>query len=180
MRTANNPQLRFRLVALLSALTVAAGVCCSAAAQQMTPEQRKAMHQPTISYTPNKNIYPPETEAHADLQAALVKARRTHKRIILDFGGDWCGDCQVLDIYFHQPQNAALLNKYFIKVNVNIGHEDANVDIARKYGVPLHGVPALAVLDRNGKLLFAQDKEFSDMRYMESQSVTDFLNKWKS
>ena len=57
---------------------------------------------------------------------------------------------------------------------------DENVELARKFGVPLKGVPALAVLDSHGKVLYSQSKEFSDMRYMESSSVTDFLNKWKA
>ena len=145
----------------------------------MTPEQRKAANLPAVRYTPNKRVYPAPEQAPADLKAALAEARRTHKRVILDFGGDWCGDCQVLDIYFRQPPNDRLLRDNFVKVNVNIGHEDANVDIAHRYGVPLNGVPALAVLDSNGKRLFAQDKEFSDMRYMDVQSVTEFLRKWK-
>lgn len=126
-----------------------------------------------------KHLYPEVAEAPADIRKAIAQAHREHKRVILDFGGDWCGDCQVLDIYFNQQPNAQLLSKYFVKVNVNIGHEDANVDIAKKYGVPLVGVPALAVLDSNGKTLYSQSKEFSDMRYMESTSVTEFLNKWK-
>jgi thiol:disulfide interchange protein len=185
-RTASRKQ--WMLAAALAAATVLAGckheappaANTASAPAPSTPEARKAAHQPAIAYTPNKNIYPMEREGPADLKAALLKARREHKRVILDFGGDWCGDCQVLDIYFHQPQNAALLDANFVKVNVNIGHQDANVDIAHRYGVPLDGVPALAVLDSNGKLLFSQNKEFSDMRYMDSQSVTDFLNKWKS
>ncbi len=128
----------------------------------------------------NKHLYPGVEQATADVDAAIREARRTHKRVLLDFGGDWCGDCQVLDIYFHQAPNAELLAKHYIKVNVNIGHEDANLDLAHKYGVPVHGVPALAVLDGQGKVLVSQDKEFSNMRHMESSSVTDFLNKWKS
>ncbi len=127
-----------------------------------------------------KHLYPEISQAQADIDAAVAEARRTHKRVLLDFGGDWCGDCQVLDIYFGQPENAALLSKYFIKVNINIGHMDANKELAARYGVPLQGVPALAVLDSHGKLLYAQKKEFSDMRYMESSSVTEFLKKWKS
>jgi thiol:disulfide interchange protein len=126
-----------------------------------------------------RDIYPDPSQAKADLAAALKTAAATHRRVLLDFGGNWCGDCQVLDIYFHREPNADLLAKNFIKVNVNIGHEDANLELAHKYGVPVHGVPALAVLDAQGKVLYAQDKEFSDMRYMQSQSVTDFLNKWK-
>ena len=156
------------------------GSCCYAQnAAQMTPEQRKALHIPAVPYAANRRIYPAPEQAPIDLKKALAEARRTHKRVILDFGGDWCGDCQVLDIYFHQPPNDQLLRDHFVKVNVNIGHEDANVDIAHKYGVPLNGVPALAVLESNGKLLFSQDKEFSDMRYMDVKSVTEFLRKWK-
>ena len=128
---------------------------------------------------PHKHIYPEIASAKADIDAALKQARKEHKRVLLDFGGDWCGDCQVLDIYFHQAPNEELLEKNFVKVNVNIGRMDANLDIAHKYGVPVKGVPALAVLDPNGKVVFAQDKEFADMRHMESSSVTEFLNKWK-
>jgi thiol:disulfide interchange protein len=157
-------------------------VLATGAAAAQTPDQiaaAKAAHQPVVVVTEKKQLYPPVDQAQADVNAALLQARKQHKRVILDFGGDWCGDCQVLDIYFHREPNADLLAKNFIKVNVNIGREDANLDLAHKYGVPVHGVPALAVLDAQGKVLYAQDKEFSDMRYMQSQSVTDFLNKWK-
>ncbi|MDE1162705.1 MAG: thioredoxin family protein [Acidobacteriaceae bacterium] len=176
-----------RLLAVVLLGSVAGVVACRKAAapavedtsaKPMTAEQRKAAHIPVIRPQP-RNIYPSINDAPGDLKAALKEAKADHKRIILDFGGDWCGDCQVLDVYFRQSPNDDLLDKNFVKVNINIGHEDANTDIAHKYGVPLHGVPALAVLDANGKVLFSQDTQFSDMRYMEAQSVTDFLNKWK-
>jgi hypothetical protein len=63
-----------------------------------------------------------------------------------------------------------------------IGHEDANLDVAAKYGVPVtKGVPALAVLSANGKVLYAQATgQFRDMRHMEPGSVTEFLETWKS
>src|SRR3979490_3069140 len=96
----------------------------------------------------NKNLYSETANPSADIAAALAQARREHKRVILDFGGNWCGDCQVLDIYFHQPPNLALLNQKFILVHVNIGQYDHNIEITKKYQVPINkGVPALAVLD---------------------------------
>lgn len=145
-----------------------------------TPEARKALKQPfTLPPAVKKNLYPPIEQAAPDIAHAEQQARAEGKRVLLDFGGDWCGDCQVLDLYFHQEPNASLLAKNFVKVNVNIGHEDANVDLAHRYGVPLQGVPALAVLAPDGKLLYSQNKEFSDMRYMEPAYVTNFLNQWK-
>ena len=126
-----------------------------------------------------KQIYPTIEQGPIDIQKALAEARRTHKRVLIDFGGDWCPDCQVLNYYFAQSPNAQLLADHFVRVNVNIGREDANVDLAKRYGVPLKGVPALAVVEPNGKVVYAQDKDFSDMRHLDSNELTQFLTKWK-
>ena len=129
-----------------------------------------------------KEIYPAPELAAKEIKSALEQAKKHHKRIILDFGGNWCGDCKVLDKYFHQEPNASLLKANFILVDVNIGKFDKNKDIADTYGVPLEkGVPALAILDATGKPLFSQKKgEFESMARMDPASVTDFLNHWKS
>jgi thiol:disulfide interchange protein len=128
-----------------------------------------------------REIYPDPGQAQTDLAAALKLAAATHKRVLLDFGGNWCGDCQVLDIYFHNETNRPILDANFVLVHVNIGHMDENVDLAQAYKVPLErGVPALAVLSENGKLLFSQrDGQFEAMRRMESSAVTGFLVQWK-
>jgi thiol:disulfide interchange protein len=129
----------------------------------------------------NRQIYPDPSQGKADIAAALKTAAQTHKRVILDFGGDWCGDCQVLDLYFHDEKNRPILDAGFVLVHVNIGHMDANLDIAQKYQIPLErGVPALAVLSDKGALLFSQKSgEFEAMRRMESSAVTSFLVRWK-
>ncbi len=126
-------------------------------------------------------IYSDTADAHHDIAQAIVTAHHEHKRIILDFGGNWCIDCQVLDIYFHQPPNLELLQDNFVLVHVDIGHYDRNADVAAKYGIPLeHGVPKLAVLDDQGRLLYGQVKgEFKSMSKMDASSVTQFLNQWK-
>ncbi|MGA2538916.1 MAG: thioredoxin family protein [Terracidiphilus sp.] len=135
----------------------------------------------TTAHSTGRQIYPEVGQAKADLAAALKIAAQTHKRVLLDFGGDWCGDCQVLDIYFHNAQNLPILEKNFVLVHINIGHQDENLDIARQYEVPVDtGVPALAVLSDKGKLLYSQkDGEFKSMRRMDSSSVTSFLVQWK-
>ena len=129
----------------------------------------------------SRDIYPNPAQAKADLAAALKTAAQTHKRILLDFGGNWCPDCQVLDLYFHDARNRPILEANFVLVHVNVGHMDANVDIAEKYGIPLHrGVPALAVLSDKGALLYSQKGgEFESMRNLESAALTTFLVQWK-
>jgi thiol:disulfide interchange protein len=127
------------------------------------------------------DIYPPPAQASADIATALKNAAATHKRVILDFGGNWCTDCHVLDLYFHDAANRTLLEANFILVHVNVEHMDANEDIAARYQIPLtKGVPAVAVLDDRGKLLYSQKTgEFEAMRLMQSGAVTDFLNRWR-
>jgi thioredoxin 1 len=129
----------------------------------------------------SREIYPDPGQARTDLAAALKTAAVTHKRVLLDFGGNWCGDCQVLDIYFHNDANRPILESNFVLVHVNIGHMDENVEIAQQYKVPLDkGVPALAVLSENGKLLYSQQTgQFEAMRRMEPTAVTQFLVQWK-
>jgi thiol:disulfide interchange protein len=129
----------------------------------------------------SRDIYPDPSQAKADVAAALKTAAQTHKRVLLDFGGNWCGDCQVLNIYFNDPANRPLLDSNYVLVDVNIGHKDANLDLAEQYGVPLSkGVPALAVLSSDGTLLYSQrGGEFEAMRRMDISSVTSFLQQWK-
>ena len=129
-----------------------------------------------------KHLYSETADPQADIAAALKQARKEHKRVLLDFGGDWCGDCQVLDIYLHQQPNLGLLNANFVLVHIWIGHMDKHLALAAHYGVPIEkGVPALAVIDDHGKVITSQQShEFSSMRHMESSAVTDFLNRWKA
>ena len=67
-------------------------------------------------------------------------------------------------------------------VHVNVGNKGIkdNFDVAARYGIPLKkGVPALAVLESDGRLIYSQkDGEFESMRSMDPRSVTDFLKRW--
>jgi thioredoxin 1 len=132
------------------------------------------------SFASVPDIYPGPDQANADLAAALHTAAATHRRVIVDFGGNWCTDCHVLDGYFHDAVNKPILDAHFVVVHVNIGLLDQNLDIASRYEVPLKkGVPALAVLDRDGKLLYSQKGgEFEAMRRMQASAVTQFLQQW--
>ena len=129
----------------------------------------------------SREIYPDPAQAKADLAAALKTAAATHKRILLDFGGNWCADCMVLDIYMHNPQNRPILDASFALVHINVGRYDANLDLAKRYEIPLEkGVPAIAVLTEKGKLLYSQKNgQFEKMGRMDPEAVTRFLLQWR-
>jgi thioredoxin 1 len=136
---------------------------------------------PLAKPTEKRDIYPANVDAKAEIAEALANAAKTNRRVILVFGGNWCYDCHVLDAAFHSPEIAPMLNKNFVVVHVNIGEFDKNLNIADKYAVPLKkGVPASAVLESDGKLLFSQKRgEFEAARSMATEDVLVFLNKWK-
>lgn len=127
------------------------------------------------------NIYSDTADAKADIRAALLKAADEHKRVILEFGGNWCVDCQLLNLYFHDPSNAGLLAANYVLVHIDVGEYDKNLDLVQKYGIPLNlGVPALVVLDSTGRLVYAQrHAEFEKIHQLDSTAVTAFLKKWK-
>lgn len=163
-------------------LTVA--VCAGAVLASAHPTvalARLPLHGQMHFQMASSDLYPAAANAHEDIRQAILKAAAEHKNVLLEFGGNWCVDCHLLELYFHDPGNASLLAANYVMVHVNIGEYDRNLDLARKYGIPLEkGVPALVVLDGAGHLLYAQrNKEFENMRVLDSAAVTTFLLKWK-
>ena len=129
----------------------------------------------------NPNLYNPQADAKLDIKEALERAAREHKNVIVVFGGNWCYDCHVLDLAFHHPEIEPKLKAHFIVVHVDIGEYDKNLDLADKYQVPLKkGVPALAVLAPDGKLLYSQQAgEFEAARSLAPEDVIAFLKRWQ-
>lgn len=129
----------------------------------------------------SKQIYDPLIDPNVEINDAVKTASAQHKRILVVFGGNWCFDCHVLDAAFRSPELAPTVNKSFVVIHVDIGQMDKNLDIAQRYDIPLdRGVPAIAVLDSDGKLLFSQKRgEFEAARSMAPEDILDFLHKWQ-
>jgi thioredoxin 1 len=81
----------------------------------------------------------------------------------------------------HGPELARLLARDFVVVKADVGRYDKNLDVAEKYGVPISkGIPAMAVLDPHGKLLYAQSQgQFANARAMPGRDFLEFFRKWK-
>ena len=129
----------------------------------------------------SQSIFDEKADAHQQITAAIGEASKTGKNVILDFGANWCGDCHALEAQMQGPELATLIAKSFIVVNVDVGRFDKNLDLAQKYRIPLKkGIPALAVLDPHGNLLYSQDQgQFEDARHMTYEAIKAFFERWK-
>src|SRR5580692_9195703 len=104
-------------------------------------------------------IYDETADAHHDISAAIAKAGASKKNVVLIFGANWCEDCHALHDQLHKPELAAIIAANFVVVNIDIGLGAKNLDLAQQYHVAVqqHGIPALAVLDSHGNLLYGME-----------------------
>jgi thioredoxin-related protein len=131
---------------------------------------------------PNPNLYDKNANANVDIEEAIAHAKKDHQRVILVFGANWCYDCHVLDQAFHQIDVAKVLQRNFQVVHVDIGDDGKkNGSVAAEYQVPVEkGIPALAVLDPDGKLLYSQKNgEWESARSLDPDDLIALLNRWK-
>ena len=150
------------------------------ATQRSDPGAKQARRLPEPA-RPNTQLYPPPEEAQAEITSVLATAAKDHKRVLLVFGGNWCYDCHVLDATFRSKEFAPLVNANYHVIHINIGSYDANLDLADKYQIPLKkGVPSLAILDPDGKLVVSQKNgEFDSTVRIGPEDILEFLKKWK-
>lgn len=123
--------------------------------------------------------YDESANAEDQVASAVREAAKAKVPVLVVFGANWCGDCKVLDHAFKQGAAAPLIAKNFRVVKVDVGRFDKNVDIASRYGVRLKtGIPAVAVLDRRGRAIYATKAgELADARNMGDTAIYDFFSK---
>ena len=134
------------------------------------------------STTPKPTLYSPDADARKEIGEAVKCATAENKRVLLLFGANWCYDCHVLDQALHQGEAGTIVSESFLIVHVDIGEGEQNPDLVKQYKIPLEkGVPAVAVLDREGRLLYSSGLgEFEAARRMMKKDLVAFLNHWKA
>jgi thiol-disulfide isomerase/thioredoxin len=135
--------------------------------------------------TPLPNPYD-EAAAVKAVNARVAKARaraaKAGKLLIVDLGGNWCGDCRVLAGTMDLPELKRFVNAHYEVVFVDVGRFDKNLQVPAAYGITqrLEGVPALLVVDpKTNKLLDAGHvAALADARNMSPQALADWLAQW--
>jgi thioredoxin 1 len=123
-------------------------------------------------------IYPPG-DAVKDINAALAAALKDGKHVLLDFGADWCPDCRVLGALFEDPAVAPFAAANFHVVHIDVGRRDKNADVVAKYSATsADWIPAVVVLDANGKTVAVTDDKVRLTRRTTPQQLLALLKDW--
>jgi thioredoxin-related protein len=149
--------------------SIAAQFLSSSAASQ---DDNKSKYVPVTQYDPKRN-------GDQDIQEAMVEAKRTKRRILLEVGGEWCSWCHRLDEFFTaHPELIALRDKNYVTVKINFSEENPNKEVLSRYDT-IPGYPHIFVLDSNGKLLHSQNTSpLESGKSYDLERITVFLNDW--
>jgi thiol:disulfide interchange protein len=125
--------------------------------------------------------YDAKRNADQDLKDAIAEATKTHKRILIEVGGQWCSWCKIMDdFYVAHPPLENLRNANFVLLKVYFGPGNNNRDLLSKFP-PVNSFPYIFILDEDGKLLKAKRTgELEAGRSYDLKKFTAFLNEWAS
>jgi thiol:disulfide interchange protein len=123
--------------------------------------------------------YDEDADAHAQVAAALAAAKLNGKRVLIDFGGNWCLDCKVLAGLMEIEQVKHFMREHYEVVSVDVGRYKKNMDIAADHGITIKGAPTVLVLNADGSLVNATNsQDLTDARHMNPQGIADYLAQW--
>jgi len=141
---------------------------------------------PVIAAAPQESAaaladpFDPARDSFKDLEAAKAEAAKSHRRILLDVGGNWCPWCHRLHAFWEAQKDVKKLrDQSFVFVMVNFSKDNKNEAFLGQFPkVP--GYPHLFVLDAAGKVLHSQDTGVLEQdKGYSAEKITEFLNAWK-
>jgi uncharacterized protein YyaL (SSP411 family) len=119
-------------------------------------------------------VYDEAADARKDIAQALKVAKRENRRVLIQWGGNWCHWCLLLHKLCDENQDISktLLYEYEV-VLVDAGRDGKNLDLAAEYKADCkkQGFPYLTILDANGKPLANQETGSLELKEKNGESV---------
>ena len=131
-----------------------------------------------------KDIYDEKADAQKLINDALAKAMKENRRVLIQWGANWCGWCHLLHDTFEKDKDVRkkLLYEYDL-VLIDVGRFDKNLDIAEEYKADpkANGLPFLTILDADGQVIANQEtgsleSKIEGKTEHDPLSVFNFLN----
>ena len=129
-----------------------------------------------------RKIYDPAASGTKQVAEALAQAKREHKRVLLQFGANWCGWCHRLHCLMESDagvRDELKADYVTVLIDVDNGH---NTDVDAQYGDPVqNGLPVIVLLDAEGKLLTTKSSgDLASGPQHDPGKVLAFLTEWKA
>ncbi len=141
-------------------------------------EHKEKSTQKKVDKKKREPIYDPNADAASQIRAAIAKAKKDNKHILIVYGGNWCSWCYRLHDCFNQSADIKKLLRYeyeLVMVDIN-----TNENLPKRFNAKPVGYPYLTVLDAEGKVLINQRTEpLEEGKAHDPKKVYAFLNEWK-
>jgi thioredoxin-related protein len=159
-------------------------VFCLSGAAACAQNPAAAPAKPTTAAS-KASIYDKSADTAAQLAKAMEKAKQNDKRILVMFGGDWCGWCHKLhELFASDAEIRKILSYEYVLVMVDTTAPGAEALLAKckaalskEESQKTFGVPFLGVLDSSGKVVTAQRTDpLETGDHHDPARVKEFLN----
>jgi thiol:disulfide interchange protein len=107
------------------------------------------------------STYDESADATEQIAAAVAKAKKENRRVLLQWGANWCSWCHLLHGMMEKNPDVSrkLMYEYDV-VLVDVGSDGVkNRDLARKYDATLASFPYLTILDSDGEVVVNSQTE---------------------
>ncbi|HEV7381083.1 MAG TPA: thioredoxin family protein, partial [Dyadobacter sp.] len=133
------------------------------------------------AFAQKPTIYHPEADAKAQIAAAVSKAGKNNKHVLLQIGGNWCSWCILFDKLVNGNDTLKTFrdNNYEM-LHVNYSPENKNEDVLAAMDYPQRfGFPVFVILDGKGKRIHTQNSSYLEKgKGHDPAKVLEFFEQW--
>ena len=126
-------------------------------------------------------IYNPTADAKADIKAAVQKAAKEGKHVLVQAGGNWCSWCLRFNkMVTEDAQLDSALKANYVIYHLNYSKENKNEEVMASLGYPQRfGFPVFLILDGKGNRLNTQNSSYLEQdKGYSKEKVLEFLSQW--
>ncbi|MFA6239476.1 MAG: DUF255 domain-containing protein [Candidatus Hydrogenedentales bacterium] len=122
-------------------------------------------------------IYDESGKGLQQIMHAVDQAKKESKRVLVQFGGNWCGWCiRLHELCQKDATLTATLNKLFVVVLLDTR---SNPEVVKSYAPDHKSVPYLEVLDADGNIITTQNTEVFELGSgHDPKKLNDWLTEW--
>lgn len=128
------------------------------------------------------SLYHPLENAKKEIAAAVAKAKKEKKHVMIQAGGNWCSWCIEFNRFTtNDKQMDSAINVDYIVYHLNYSPQVKNAEIFKEYGFPNRfGFPVFLILDGNGKLIHTQNSSYlEEAKSYNKRKVMEFFREWR-